>query len=52
MHCEGKLKLWSNNTIYCLIEVVTKAGPENKCSLGSKKYELVIRHSETMGDNS
>jgi len=26
MDCEGKLKLWSNNTIYCLIEVVTKAG--------------------------
>jgi hypothetical protein len=24
----------------------------NALSLGSKKYELVIRHSETMGDNS
>jgi hypothetical protein len=26
MHCEGKLKLKSHNTSYCLIEVVTKAG--------------------------
>jgi hypothetical protein len=26
MHCEGKLKLMSYNTSYCLIEVVTKAG--------------------------
>ena len=26
MHCEGKLKLRSRNTSYCLIEVVTKAG--------------------------
>ena len=26
MHCEGKLKLRSHNTSYCLIEVVTKAG--------------------------
>jgi hypothetical protein len=26
MHCEGKLKLRSHNTNYCLIEVVTDAG--------------------------
>jgi len=26
MQCEGKLKLRSHNTSYCLIEVVTKAG--------------------------
>ena len=26
MHCEGKLKLRSHNTSYCLTEVVTKAG--------------------------
>jgi len=26
MHCEGKLKLKSQNTSYCLTEVVTKAG--------------------------
>jgi len=26
MHCEGKLKLKSDNTSYYLIEVVTKAG--------------------------
>jgi len=26
MQCEGKLKLRSYNTSYCLIEVVTKAG--------------------------
>ena len=26
MLCEGKLKLWSHITNYCLIEVVTKAG--------------------------
>jgi hypothetical protein len=26
MHCEGKLKLRSHNTSYCLIGVVTKAG--------------------------
>ena len=26
MHCEGKLRLRSYNTRYCLIEVVTKAG--------------------------
>jgi hypothetical protein len=26
MHCEGKFKLRSHNTSYCLIEVVTKAG--------------------------
>jgi len=26
MHCEGKLKLWSHKTSYCLIEVVTKVG--------------------------
>ena len=26
MYCEGKLKLMSHNTGYCLIEVVTKAG--------------------------
>jgi hypothetical protein len=26
MHCEGKLKLRSHTTSYCLIEVVTKAG--------------------------
>ena len=26
MHCEGKLKLSSHNTSYCLIEVATKAG--------------------------
>jgi hypothetical protein len=26
MHCEGKYKLRSHNTSYCLIEVVTKAG--------------------------
>jgi len=26
IHCEGKLKLRSHNTSYCLIEVVTKAG--------------------------
>jgi hypothetical protein len=25
MHCERKLKLWSYNTIYCIIEGVTKA---------------------------
>ena len=25
MHCEGKLKLSSHNTSYCLLEVVTKA---------------------------
>jgi len=24
MHCEGKLKLMSHNTSYCLIDVVTK----------------------------
>jgi hypothetical protein len=27
MYSEGKSKLWSLNTSYCLIEVVTKAGP-------------------------
>ena len=28
MKCgEGKSKLWSHNISYCLIEVVTKAGP-------------------------
>ena len=26
MHCEGKYKLRSDNTSYCLIEVVIKAG--------------------------
>jgi hypothetical protein len=26
MHCEGKLKLTSHNTVYCSIEVVTIAG--------------------------
>jgi hypothetical protein len=26
MHCEGKYKLRSDNTSYCLIELVTKAG--------------------------
>ena len=26
IHCEGKLKLISHNTSYCLIDVVTKAG--------------------------
>jgi hypothetical protein len=26
MHCDGKLKLRSHTTSYCLIEVVTKAG--------------------------
>jgi hypothetical protein len=26
MYCEGKFKLGSHNTNYCLIEVVTKAG--------------------------
>jgi hypothetical protein len=26
MHCEGKLKLRSHNTSYCLIEMVCKAG--------------------------
>jgi hypothetical protein len=26
MYCEGKLKLKSHNTSYCLIEVVTKEG--------------------------
>jgi hypothetical protein len=26
MHCEGKIKLRSHNTSYCLVEVVTKAG--------------------------
>jgi len=26
MHCEGKLKLRSHNTSYCLIGMVTKAG--------------------------
>jgi hypothetical protein len=26
MQCEGKLKLRSHTTSYCLIEVVTKAG--------------------------
>jgi hypothetical protein len=26
VHCEGKLKLKSHNTSYCLIEVATKAG--------------------------
>ena len=26
MQCEGKLKLKSRNTSYCLIEVVTKTG--------------------------
>jgi len=26
MQCEGKLKLWSHDTSYCLIEVVTKTG--------------------------
>ena len=26
MHCEGKWKLRSQNTSYCLIETVTKAG--------------------------
>jgi hypothetical protein len=26
MHCEGKFKLRSHNTSYCLIEVVSKAG--------------------------
>jgi len=26
MHCEGKFKLRSRNTSYCLIEVVTQAG--------------------------
>jgi hypothetical protein len=26
MHCEGKLKLRSHHTSYCLIEVVTKTG--------------------------
>ena len=26
MYYEGKLKLMSNNTSYCLIQVVTKAG--------------------------
>jgi len=26
MHCEGKLRLRSYNTSYCLIEVISKAG--------------------------
>jgi len=26
MHCEGKAKVRSHDTSYCLIEVVTKAG--------------------------
>jgi len=26
MHCKGNFKLWSHNTSYCLIDVVTKAG--------------------------
>jgi len=26
MYCEGKSQVWSHNTSYCLIEVVTKAG--------------------------
>ena len=26
MHCEGKLKLRSQNSSYCLLEVVTKTG--------------------------
>jgi len=29
MHCKRNMKLRSRNTIYCLIEVVTKAGLTN-----------------------
>ena len=39
MHCEGKLKLRSHKKKYCLIEVVTKAKPNN----GSKK-EMKIKY--------
>ena len=36
MHCEGKLKLGSHNTMSCLIEVVTKAGLTNLIEVVTK----------------
>jgi hypothetical protein len=36
MHCEGKKKLRSHNTSYCLIEVVTKAGLTNLIEVVTK----------------
>jgi len=40
MHSEGKLKLRSYNTSYCLIEVVTKAGLTVYYILNQVSYKL------------
>jgi len=44
MHCEGKLKLTSHNTSYCLIEVVTKAGLTILFNLyfGGKAFTIIV----------
>jgi len=43
MHCEGKSKLGSLDTSYCLIEVVTKAGLMVYCLLmRCYKYHSVM----------
>jgi hypothetical protein len=38
MLCEGVLELRSNNTSYCLIEVVTKAGEGYRLLGGNLKF--------------
>ena len=36
MHCEGKYKLRSHNTSYCLLELVTTAGLTNLLEVVTK----------------
>jgi len=44
MHCEGKLKLKSLNTSYCLIKVVTKVGLTKLFMKQNRIFLLTVRN--------
>jgi hypothetical protein len=46
MYCEGKLKLRSHNTSYCLIDVVTKAGLTVFSLFSGEKKQLKLEKKQ------